>query len=68
MTTLTTKIEGVEYKCILADNGAAWIRVVRVKADGSKEDAFLSNRQWKKEETVKRRFAKEIAAHSERNR
>ncbi len=63
-TTLTTQIEGVEYKCHLVDGGAVWVRMVRVKGDGTTEDAFLSTRQWKKEAAVKSRFAKEIAAHT----
>jgi hypothetical protein len=65
MTTVTlkTKIDGVEYNVHLVSNRGVWVRVVRVKDDGSTVDAFLSSRQWKKEAQVKRRFEKEIAAH-----
>ena len=62
-TVLTTKMEGTDYVVRLIDGGAVWVRMIRVNADGTKEEAFLSNRQWRKEAAVKARFAKEIAEH-----
>lgn len=61
-----TNVDGKEYKLILTEidgRPSYYVRSVRKMADGSEVDAFLSNRQWKAENRVKARFAKEINEH-----
>jgi len=66
VNTLRTTIDGKDYKLHLttiAGQPSYYVRGVRKQADGTEVDAFLSNRQWKAENRVKSRFAKEIKEH-----
>ena len=64
--THETQIGGKTYKVILANIGGkpvVWVRVVREQKDGTKIDAFLSQRQQAAESRARQVFAKEIKQH-----
>lgn len=62
----TTTLNGKTYRLVLNEvcgRQTVHIRVLREKKDGTTEWAFLSLRQHKAEDTIRSRFAAQIAAH-----